>query len=82
MLIDLTEARHLIRIELNVKTLDDGHLISGLFSFVATLDLLLENFVRHFSLPTQKSKVKTPARLANGQRVTSSTLCDISFELA
>jgi hypothetical protein len=38
--------------------------------------------VRRFSLSTRKSKDKTLARLANGQRVTSSTLCDITIELA
>jgi methyl coenzyme M reductase subunit C len=38
--------------------------------------------VRRFSFSTRKSRTKTPVRLANGQRVTSSTVCDITFELA
>jgi hypothetical protein len=29
-----------------------------------------------------KTKAKTPVRLANGRRVTSSTCCEIDFELA
>jgi hypothetical protein len=37
--------------------------------------------VSRFSLPTRKSKFKTPVRLANGQRLPSSTICEISFEL-
>jgi methyl coenzyme M reductase subunit C len=41
-----------------------------------------KDFVRRFSLPTRKYHVKTQVRLANGQRVTSSTVCDITFELA
>jgi hypothetical protein len=57
-------------------------LISGLVDCVATLDFVSKDFVRRFSLPTRKSKVKTTLRLANGQRVTSPTFCDITFELA
>jgi methyl coenzyme M reductase subunit C len=41
-----------------------------------------EDFVRRFALQTRKSLTKTHVRLANGQRVTSSTVCDITFELA
>jgi hypothetical protein len=48
----------------------------------ATLDFVFEDFVRCLALQTRKSLTKTPLRLANGQRVTSSTLCDITFELA
>jgi hypothetical protein len=33
-------------------------------------------------MSTCKSKIKTPIRLANEQRVTSSKVCDIAFELA
>jgi hypothetical protein len=40
-----------------------------------------ENFVRRFSLSTRKTKAKTQARSANGQRVTSSTVRDITLEL-
>jgi hypothetical protein len=36
----LTEARPLIRTELTVKTLDDGHDISGLVDCTATLDFV------------------------------------------
>jgi hypothetical protein len=65
-----------------VKTHAGGQLISGLADCVATPDLLSEYFVRHFSLPTRKSKVKTSVRLAKGQRVTSSIVCDLTFDLA
>jgi hypothetical protein len=43
---------------------------------------VFEDFARRFSLSTRKSQTKTLARLANGQRVTSSTVIDITFELA
>jgi hypothetical protein len=80
---DLTEARSLIQIELSVITLDGEQLISGLVDCAATLDFVSEDFVRHFSLQTHKSKVKTLVQLTNGQRVTSSTVCEITyFELA
>jgi hypothetical protein len=49
---------------------------------VATLDFVFEDFVRRFALQTRKSLAKTPVRHANGQRVTSSTVCDVTFELA
>jgi hypothetical protein len=81
-LTDLTEARPLIRTELTVRTLDDGHQISGLVDCAATLDFVYENFVRRFALHTRKFVSKTHVRLANGQRVTSSTVCDVTFELA
>ena len=48
----------------------------------ATLDFVSEDFVRRFALQTRKSVTKTHVRLANGQRVTSSTVCDVTFELA
>jgi hypothetical protein len=38
--------------------------------------------VRRFALKTRKSLTKTPVRLAKGQHVTSSTVCDVTFELA
>jgi hypothetical protein len=82
LLTDLTEARPLTRTELTVKTLDGGHQISGLVDCAATLDFVSEDFVRRFALQTRKSTTKTPVRLANGQRVTSSTVCDVTFELA
>jgi hypothetical protein len=41
-----------------------------------------EDFVRRFSLTTRKSQAKTLVRLACGQQVTSSTVCDITLELA
>jgi hypothetical protein len=82
LLIDLTEARPLIRTELTVKTLDGGHQINGLVDCTATLDFGFEDFVRRFTLLTRKSVTKTHVRLANGQRVTSSTICDVTFELA
>jgi hypothetical protein len=41
-----------------------------------------EDFVRRFALQTRKSVTKTPIRLANGQRVTSTTVCDVTFEPA
>jgi hypothetical protein len=49
LLIDLTEARPLIRTELTVKTLDGGHQISGLVDCAATLDFVSEDFVRRFA---------------------------------
>jgi hypothetical protein len=65
-----------------VKTLDGGHQITGLVDCAATLDFVFEDFVRRFALQTRKSVTKTHVRLANGQRVTSSTVCDVTFELA
>jgi hypothetical protein len=47
-----------------------------------TLDFISEDFVRRFALQARKSLTKTLVRLANGQRVTSSTFCDVTFELA
>jgi methyl coenzyme M reductase subunit C len=79
---DLTEARPLTRTELTVKTSDGGHFFSVLVDCAATLDFVSEDFVRRFALKTRKSMTKTPVRLANGQRVTSSTVCDVTFELA
>jgi hypothetical protein len=76
-LTDLTEARPLIRTELNVKTPDGGRQIYGLVDCIATLD-----FVRRFALQTPKSVTKTLVRLPNVQRVISSTVCDVTFELA
>jgi hypothetical protein len=50
---------------------------------ISTLDFAgLEDFVRRFALQTRKSATKTHVRLANGQRVISSTVCDVTFELA
>jgi hypothetical protein len=82
LLIDLIEARPLIRTELTVKTPDGGHQIYGLVDCAATLDFVFEDFVRRFALQTRKSLTKTHVRLASGQRVTSSTVCDVTFELA
>jgi 8-oxo-dGTP pyrophosphatase MutT (NUDIX family) len=82
LLTDLTETRPLIRTELTVKAPYGGHRIIGLVDCVATLDFVSEDFVRRFALQTRKSLTKTHVRLANGQRVTSSTVCDITFELA
>jgi hypothetical protein len=65
-----------------VKTPDGGHLIYGLIDCAATLDFVSEYLVRRFALYIRKSQTNTPFRLANGQRVTSSTVCDISFKLA
>jgi hypothetical protein len=72
----------LIRTELNAKTLDGGQLVSGLVDCAATLDFESEDFIRRFSSPTLKSKVKTPLRLTNEHRVTSFIVCDIIFEMA
>jgi hypothetical protein len=83
LLTDLTEARPLIHTELTVKTHDGNtHRIDGLVDCAATLDLVSEDFVRRFALQTRSSLTKTLVRLANGQRVTSSTVCDVTFELA
>jgi hypothetical protein len=82
LLTDITEARPLIRTELTVKTPNGGHQVSSLVDCAATLDFVSEDFVRRFDLQTRKSLTKTHARLANGQCVTSSTVCDVTFELA
>jgi hypothetical protein len=58
MLTYFTEACPLIRTEPNVHTHNGGQLISGLGDCIATLDFELENFVKRFSLPPIKSKVK------------------------
>jgi hypothetical protein len=65
-----------------VKPLDSGHKITDLMDCAATLDFVSEDFVRRFALKTRKSLTKIPVRLANGQGVTSSTVCDVTFELA
>jgi hypothetical protein len=65
-----------------VKTPQGGHHITGLVDCAATLDFIFEDFVRRFALHTRKSVTKTHVRLANGQRVTSSTICDVTFEQA
>jgi hypothetical protein len=82
LLTDLTEARPLIRTELTVKTRDGGRQISQLVACGATLDFVSEDFGRRFALHTRKCVTETHVRLANGQRVTSSTVCDVTFELA
>jgi hypothetical protein len=81
MLTDLAEARHLIRTELNVKTSDSEQLMYGLVDYAATLDFVSEDFIRRFALQTSESHSKTPFRHANGQRVVSSIICDIAFDL-
>jgi hypothetical protein len=63
LLIDLTEARPLIRTELTVKTRDGRHHISGLVVCVATLDFVFEDFVRRFALRTRRSVTKSPRHL-------------------
>jgi hypothetical protein len=70
----LIEAHPLIRSELNVKTHDGVQPISGLVDYDAALDFVSEDFARHLSMPTRKSKVKIYFQLASGQRVTSSTV--------
>jgi hypothetical protein len=65
-----------------VKTHDGGYQISGLVDCVVTLDFVSGDFVRRFALQARKFVTKTHVRLANGQRVTSSTVCDVTFELA
>jgi hypothetical protein len=82
VLTDLTKARPLIRTEMNVKSHDGGQLIFELADCTSTLDFVSKDFEIRFSLPTQKSKAKTSVILANGQRVTSSKVCEITFELA
>jgi hypothetical protein len=82
LLTNLTEARPLIRTLLSVKTHDGGHQIFGLVDCAANLDFVSEDFARRYALQTRKSVTKTPVRLANGQRVTSSTVCDVTFEPA
>jgi hypothetical protein len=52
LLTDLTEARPLLRTELNVKTPNGGQLISGLVDCAATLEFVLDDFVKRFALQT------------------------------
>jgi hypothetical protein len=75
LLTDLTEARPLSRPELTVKTFDGGQLIYGLVDCAATLECVSKDFVRRFVLHIRKAPTKTPDRLANGQRITSSVRC-------
>jgi hypothetical protein len=83
LLTDLTEARLLIRIELTLKAYDGGQLVNGMVDCAATLDFVSKDLVRRFALQTRRTfPSKTHVRLANGQRVTSSTVCDVTFELA
>jgi hypothetical protein len=82
LLTDLTEACPLIPTHMNVKTHDGGQQISGLVDCAATLDFVSEDLVRRFSLHTENANVKTPLRLANRQRMTPSTVFEITFELA
>jgi hypothetical protein len=65
-----------------MKTHDGGRLISVLADCAATLDFVFEDFVRRFALNTRKFLTKTHVRLANAQCVTSSTVCDMTFEVA
>jgi hypothetical protein len=64
------------------ETRDGGQLISRLVDCGATRDFVSEDFVRRFALPTRKSFTKTHVRIANGQCVTSASVCDVTFELA
>jgi hypothetical protein len=57
-------------------------LVTCLVDCVATLDFVFEDFVRGLALQARKFPTKSNVRLANGQRVTSSTVCDSAFELA
>jgi hypothetical protein len=43
---------------------------------------VFEDFVRRFALQTRKSLTNTNVPLANAQRVTSSIVYDVTFELA
>jgi hypothetical protein len=66
-----------------VKITDGGQLIFGLVDSAAPLlDFVSKDLVIRFYLSTRKSHTKTLVRLANGQRVTSSTVCDTIFEVA
>jgi methyl coenzyme M reductase subunit C len=65
-----------------VKTHYGGQLIFGLVDCAASLNFVSQDFVRRFALHTRKSLSKTHVRLANGKRVMSSTVCDVTFELA
>jgi hypothetical protein len=48
----------------------------------ATLNFVSENFVTRTGLQTSKFATKTVVRLANGQRLTSTKVCDISLHVA
>jgi C4-dicarboxylate-specific signal transduction histidine kinase len=62
----LTEARPLIRTTQTVKAPDGGHQISGLVDCAATLDFVLEDFLRRFTLQTRKSLTKTHVPATEG----------------
>jgi hypothetical protein len=79
---DLTEARPLIRRELTVKTPNGGQLVTCLVDCAVTFDLVFGDFVRRLAMQNRKSLTKTPLRLANGQRVTSSIVYDVNCELS
>jgi hypothetical protein len=64
-----------------VKTPNDGHQISGIVYCASTL-FVSKDFGRRSLLKIHEAKVKTPIRLAKKQRVTSSTIFDITFELS
>jgi hypothetical protein len=65
----------------SMETPNGGQLIFGLVGCPATLDIVSEDFVNSFALKTRKSQAKIPIRLANGQLVAYSIVCDIHFEL-
>jgi hypothetical protein len=79
---NLIEARPLIRTGLTLETPNGGQQSFGSVDCAATLDFVSEDFVRSFALRTRQSQTKTLVRLVIGQLVTSSTLCNITFELA
>jgi hypothetical protein len=48
----------------------------------ATLDFLSEDFVTRTGLEMRKLSTKTHDRLSNGQRVTTSNVCEVHFFIA
>jgi hypothetical protein len=56
LLTDVSEIRLLLRAKLIVKIPSGGQNISGLPNYAATLELVYNDFVKRFSLPTRKSE--------------------------
>jgi hypothetical protein len=77
-----TEIRPLLQVILTDLTSDGQRHQTSLVDCTATLDFVSEDFVKRVGLLMRKSATKTHVRLANGQRVTSTIVCDISFAVA
>jgi hypothetical protein len=68
-----------LQIVLSVSTSVGQRQQTTLGDCAATLDFVLEEFAMRMGLQMRNSSTKTLVRLANGQRVASAKVCDISF---